>query len=371
VTALELMIRDEIRAGGPMRFDRYMGLALHHPQHGYYVGGGRIGREGDFFTSVSVGPLFGRLLARQAAQMWRLLGCPYPFWIVEQGAHDGQLAVDILKASRADAPDFFRSVRYEIIEPSLAARKAQEQRVAGADLAVAWGERFGNDEKPAGLFLSNELVDSFPVRLVRRHLNVWQERHVGLAKDETFLWNDLPVMDPELVRAVEELPCIEGYATEINLAARSWMAKVAKCFRRGYVLTIDYGFPASVYYAPFRINGTLTTYRNHRRGDDVLLAPGECDLTAHVDFTALARAGGNEGLTALALLDQQHFLMGVAHDELSGAKTYADGIAGHLHAWNTLTHPGHLGSRFQVLVQARYAPAELDGLRYARGVGLD
>jgi len=371
------MIRDEIRAGGPMRFDRYMDRALYHPAHGYYAGGRRIGRQGDFFTSVSVGPLFGRLLSRQARQMWQLLGHPNPFWIVEQGAHDAQLAIDLLEGARAQAPDFFRAIRYGIVEPSPSAREVQKCRLAEANLAesVVWMERLeeGAGEKPTGLFLANELVDSFPVRLIRRDKNSWNERYVGLADDGAFSWTDLPVGDAELRRVIEELPLpsLEGYTTEINLAARDWMAGVAKFLGRGYTLTIDYGFPAAVYYAPFRTGGTLTTYRHHRRGDDVLSAPGERDITAHVDFTALARAGEKEGLAALGLVDQQRFLMGVAHDELSGAGTYAEGIPEQLRAWNMLTHPDHLGARFQVLAQAKDAPREVDGLRYARAGGLD
>src|ERR1700761_6636251 len=113
---LESIIRDEIRARGPMRFDRFMELALYDRKLGYYGGTGKIGREGDFYTSVSVGPLFGRLLARQFLQMWELLGQPDPFWIIEQGAHDGQLCRDILEWCATEAPEFRGVVRYAIVD---------------------------------------------------------------------------------------------------------------------------------------------------------------------------------------------------------------------------------------------------------------
>lgn len=377
VTALEQIIHEEIQARGPMRFDRYMQLALYHPTHGYYAGPRRIGRGGDFFTSVSVGPLFGQLLARQALQMAQLLDFPRPFWIIEQGAHDGQLAIDILQACRARAPDFFEAIRYLIIEPSCSARARQKRRLEEANLAtqVVWMETVEEvaREKREGLYLSNELVDAFSVRLIHRGGERWNERHVGLGKESVFSWVDLPILDDELQRAIDEVhvPEVEGYRTEINLAARGWMREVAEVLQRGYVLTIDYGFPGSLYYAPFRTEGTLTTYRDHRRDADPLLSPGERDLTAHVDFTALARAGEAAGLTTLGLIDQQRFLMGVAHDELSGEDDGPAVIPDQLRAWHTLTHPEHLGSRFHVLLQAKNAPGELDGMRYGRPGGLD
>ena len=377
VTALEQIIHEEIQARGPMRFDRYMQLALYHPAHGYYAGARRIGRGGDFFTSVSVGPLFGQLLARQALQMARLLEFPRPFWIIEQGAHDGQLAIDILEACRARALDFFEAIRYLIIEPSPSARARQERRLEEANLAtqVVWTETVEEAarEKREGLYLSNELVDAFPVRLIQRGGKRWSERYVGLGRESVFSWVDLPIRDEELQCAIDGVPVpdVEGYRTEINLEARGWMREVAQVLHRGYVLTIDYGFPGSVYYAPFRTEGTLTTYQDHRRDGDPLRLSGECDITAHVDFTALARAGETGGLTTLGLIDQQRFLMGVAHDELSGEDIGSAVISDQLRAWNTLTHPEHLGSRFHVLLQAKNAPGELDGMRYGRPGGLD
>jgi SAM-dependent MidA family methyltransferase len=371
---LEPILREEIRARGPMRFDRFMELALYHSEHGYYARPRAIGRAGDFYTSVSVGPLFGQLLARQARQMAQLLGEP-EFWIVEQGAHDGQLAHDILSSLRTSDPDFPGTLRYAIVEPSSAARNTQQEKLAEFGPWVCWLERLADwkGDAPCGLFLSNELADALPVRLIERGAEEWRERCVVIDEEEALGWKAVAIEDAGLVRAITELPLppVAGYRTEVRLAARNWMRDVAGFLRRGYVLTIDYGFPASLYYAPFRSEGTLTCYRNHRRGDEVLSAPGEQDLTAHVDFTALVRAGAASKLETLALVDQQRFLTGVAHDELSGAAVYRPAIAEQSRAWQMLTHPGHLGTRFQVLMQARDAPGELDGLRFARPGGWD
>jgi SAM-dependent MidA family methyltransferase len=374
MNALESILREEIRAHGPMRFDRFMEQALYHPEYGYYACPRAIGRAGDFYTSVSVGPLFGQLLARQARQMARLLGEP-EFWIVEQGAHDGQLACDILSNLRTNDPEFFDTLRYAIVEPSSAARHAQQEKLAEFGAQVRWLDRPADWKGgvPCGLFLSNELADALPVRLIERGAEEWNERCVVIDKDDALGWKTVAIEDAELLRAMTELtlPNSVGYRTEIGLAARNWMRGVAGFLRRGYVLTIDYGFPASLYHAPFRSEGTLTCYRHHRRGDEVLSAPGEQDITAHVDFTALVRAGAAAKLEPLALVDQPRFFTGIAHDELSGAAAFRPAISEQARAWQMLTHPEHLGTRFQVLVQAKDAPGGLDGLRFARAGGWD
>jgi SAM-dependent MidA family methyltransferase len=381
MTKLEEIIRAEIRAAGPMRFDRFMEMALYHPGSGYYAktgGPSPIGRSGDFFTSVSAGPLFGRLLARQFFQMWRLLGNPNPFWIIEQGAHDGQLACDILEWCRAQSsewPDFFDTIRYAIVQPSGAASIHQKcAPEAGLIAYMTWFENLGElaAEQPSGVFFSNELVDAFPVRAITYRSGQWLEQHVAI-RAETLRWTDRPIEDAELMAAIDALPlpAIEGYTTEINLRARHWIREVGRALDRGYVLTIDYGYPASLYYAPFRSGGTLTAYVKHHSIDDVLAEPGMRDITAHIDFTALAQAGGQAGLATLGFLDQQRFLMGVAHDELSGAGGPLVKIQENPGAWNTLTHPEHLGADFFALLQAKNAPANLDGLRYARPGGLE
>ncbi len=378
MTELELLIRSEIRDRGPMRFDRFMEMALYQPGLGYYVksaGPLAVGRSGDFYTSVSVGPLFGRLLARQFLQMWQGLGKPSRFWLIEQGAHDGQLARDILMWCRAETPEFFAAIWYGIVHPSGKAEiKPREVQEAEQIADLTWFENWEAVAavSPTGVFFSNELVDAFPVRAIVYRKGKWLEQYVTTA-DEGFVWFDRPVLDDELKQAIAELPLlpIEGYTTEINLRARHWMTSVGKALTRGYVLTIDYGYPAWIYYADFRSHGTLTAYLKHKANDEVLQDPGGQDLTAHVDFTALAKVGETVGLTTLGFLDQQHLLMGIAHDELSGAEGPKVKLAESLRAWNSLTHPDFLGTKFLALLQGKDAPRELDGLRFARPGGLE
>ncbi len=374
---LEQIIRAEIQEGGPMRFDRFMELALYCPGLGYYTkisGPSPVGRSGDFYTSVSAGPLFGRLLARQFFQMWQALEKPAPFWIIEQGAHDGQLARDILEWCRAEVPEFLEVVRYGVVDTSGGGSIRQK---CGLDPELApymtWFENFESiaELKPVGVFFSNELIDAFPVRAIIYKSGEWRESFVELHEKKGLDWTDKAIEDEELKReiAVRSIPAVEGYSTEINLRALDWMEGVGRIFLRGYVLTIDYGYPASVYYSDFRPGGTLTAYVKHHAIDDVLSEPGMRDLTAHVDFTALVRAGEKVGLTTLGFVDQQRFLMGIAHDELSGATERSAKIQENLRGWNTLTHPDHLGATFYALLQAKNAPDKLDCLRFARPGG--
>lgn len=371
MSELDQIIRAEIGEAGAISFERFMELALYQPQFGYYAKAPAIGRRGDFYTSVSVGPLFGRLLARQFLQMWQLLGQPEPFWIIEQGAHDGQLARDILGWCHAEAPDFFQAVRYVIVGSSQFQFQEDEADFSSHILQVKDLSALAK-EKPVGVFVSNELIDAFPVRAIARRGDKWVECGVTI-REGVFAWTDLPINDEALLQAIAErpIPGLDDYTTEINLRAPVWMREVGSVLSRGYVVTIDYGYPASVYYASHRSGGTLTAFRKHRANEDLLTDPGGQDLTAHVDFTVLARAGEEVGLKPLGFVDQQRFLMGVAHDELSEKEGPRAGIAENKLAWQSLTHPEHLGASFQVLVQGKDAPVELDGLRFARPGGLD
>ena len=291
--------------------------------------------------------------------MWHLLGQPNPFWIVEQGAHDGQLARDILEWCYTEAPEFRAVLRYAIVDgphvPDTVARSLLQL------------ER----DKPEGVFFSNELVDAFPVRSVTFRRSEWYERFVVVSPDG-FMWAEQPIETLDLKLAVSErkVPELEGYTTEIGLRARDWMEKVAQAMHRGYVLTIDYGFVSHHYYAPHRTTGTLSAYARHKRVENVLAQVGEQDITTHVDFTWLARAGRRGGLATLGFVDQQRFLTGIAHDELAGAPGPRAGVAENTQAWQTLTHPQHLGTRFFALVQAKNAAGGLDGLRFARASDL-
>jgi SAM-dependent MidA family methyltransferase len=363
---LTQILRARIAHAGPIPFRDFMDAALYHPEHGYYTSGrAGIGRGGDFFTSVSVGPLFGTLLARQFAEMWERLGEPREFSIVEQGAHRGEFARDVLTALRANSPACFAATRYQIIEPSDALRSAQHATLG--EFAAHWSPTL--DALPAftGVHFSNELLDAFPVHAVAWDGSVWREIHVVLDGGR-FVFTDLPVTSAPLRAALAQLPPVPaGYRTEINLAALTWIDALATKLTRGFALAIDYGFPRADYYRPERTTGTLTGYARHRRVDDLLAAPGETDLTAHVDFTALAGRALAAGLRVGGFTDQHHFI--VALGALHFPATIPDTPASQreLRAFKTLMHPQMMGRSFQVIgfEKSVASPIPLTGFRFA------
>ncbi len=364
------LLRDRIARDGPMPFRDFMDAALYHPEHGYYSAGrARIGRDGDFFTSVSVGPLFGALLARQFGEMWTRLGEPPEFTIVEQGAHRGEFARDVLTALRESAPACFAATRYHLIEPSENLRAAQTETLGEFTAAkVRWFPAL--DALPAftGVHFSNELLDAFPVHAVAWDGVAWRERLVAVEAGR-FIFAERDVADTRLRAALAKLPPVPaGYRTEINLAAPDWIAALAARLMRGFALVIDYGFSRAEYYRPERTTGTLTGYAQHRRIEDILAAPGETDLTAHVDFTALAERAHDAGLRVAGFTDQHHFIvaLGALHFPASIPDTAAS--RRELRAFKTLMHPQMMGRSFQVLAleKSGVSPTPLTGFRFAR-----
>jgi len=282
-----------------------MERALYDPQHGYYGSGwAGVGRGGDFFTNVSVGPLFGRLLARQFAEIWTSLGEPPDFAIVEQGAHRGDFAADVLGALRDLAPACLAATTYWIVEPLATLRQAQHEKLAKwAGPRVRWTESLDGLPPFTGVHFSNELPDAFPVHRVVRRADGWRER--GVDCDGTrFVFVDIPLSTDALNPALAHLPAVpEGYETEINLAAPAWIAEIAARFATRVHSGHRLRLPPPRYYRPERDQGTLSAYAGHQREPDPLARPGEIDLTAHVDFTSLAEAGIAAGLTLAGFAD--------------------------------------------------------------------
>ena len=364
------ILRDRIARAGSIPFRDFMDAALYHPEHGYYASGrARIGRGGDFFTSVSTGPLFGALLARQFAEMWTRLGEPAEFTLVEQGAHCGEFARDVLTALHEKAPACFAATRYHIIEPSEHLRVAQSETL-GEFVAekIQWFPTVDALPTFTGVHFSNELPDAFPVHAVAWDGSAWRENHVAI-EGERFIFIEREITSAPLRAALAKLPPVPaGYRTEINLAALEWIGALAARLTRGFALVIDYGFSRAEYYRPERTTGTLTGYAQHRRVEDVLAAPGDTDLTAHVDFTALAERARDAGLRVAGFTDQHHFIvaLGALHFPANIPDT-ADSRR-ELRAFKTLMHPQMMGRSFQVLALEKgvVSPALLTGLRFAR-----
>ena len=367
--ALAELIRAEIARQGLVTFAWFMEQALYHPQHGYYSSGrAKIGRAGDYFTSVSVGPLFGRLMAAQFAEIWEALGRPAEFTVVEQGAHGGDFARDVLSSACEHTPAFFDALRYQIVEPFAALRSRQSEALAAFASKVDWRESLDALEPFCGVHFSNELIDAMPVHRVRWNGSEWVERAVGWS-GESFAFSDAPIRSDLLAKRVREiaLPLPSGYETEINLAARDWIAAVAQKLASGFVVAVDYGYPRDGYFAEHRTSGTLQSYANHRVLASPLLQPGRSDISAHVEWTSLAEHAQACGLTTAGFTDQHHFITGL----LAGAvgREFEDvADAATKRALHTLMHPTFLGMTFQFLVLGRNADTDvrLSGLRFVR-----
>ncbi|NJO74361.1 MAG: class I SAM-dependent methyltransferase [Leptolyngbyaceae cyanobacterium RM1_406_9] len=350
-------------------FADYMEWVLYHPQYGYYsTDQVKIGAKGDFVTSPHLGADFGELLAEQFAEMWQFLEHPTPFTLVEMGAGQGLMVQDVLRYLHRHHFECFEALRYVIVEKSSALVIEQQQRLA--KLSQSWGNLSWQTldeilpESVVGCCFSNELVDAFPVHQLVIEANQLQEVYVTVDQsDFTEVVGELSTST--LVSYFDwlgvDLPSDSypnGYRTEVNLAALDWMEAIATRLQRGYLLTIDYGYPANRYYSPSRAQGTLQCYYQHAHHSNPYIHIGRQDLTAHVDFTALERQGELSGLQTVGFTQQGLFLMSLGlGDRLSALSNPTSELSlqatlQRREALHSLMNPMGLGN-FGVLIQSK------------------
>lgn len=335
-----------------------MAAALYDPLRGYYARESRqVGRDGDFFTSVSVGAVFGSLLARRFLEWWTAAGKPAEWRVIELGAHDGTLAEDILTALRELDRGALESLEYAIIEPLPALATAQRKRLFRFSETLTFATTLEELDARPGLAFGNELLDALPFHVIEWHQDDWSECHVGWA-DGAFKWCPGQSLSSELSDAVKSLigPFPEGYRSEVRSGFPELLDSLARSLGTGMVIWIDYGFARPDYYAPARSTGTLRTYSKHQAGEDPLTVPGECDITAHVDFTHLAEAALAHGLIPTCFSSQGSWLTRLAAPWLREMESRPDSAA--IRQFQTLTHPSHLGARFHVLEMALNEPVD-------------
>lgn len=359
-------IASEIRERGPITFARFMDLALHDPDHGYYArGASRLGPEGDFFTAADVGTLLGDCVARQLQEMDRILGHPAEFAAVEFGSGRGTLARDVLDAAAAGGGDFAARLRYVMADRSPAMRTAAAARVPEAETAAP--DRVG--ERLHGCVLAVELFDALPVHRVRRRDGRLREVFVDLSADGRLVEAEgAPARDVEELASRYGAAAREGEEAEVGPAAGEQLDLVAAAIRKGFVLLVDYGHPAPALYGPDRPRGTLLAYHRHATNEDFLLRVGEQDLTAHVNFTQIEDRARERGLVPLGLTTQDRFLIanGILRHFEEGAGEWNDParVRARLRAMQ-LIHPDGMGRIFKVLVLSKGIdpPPALAGLR--------
>ncbi|HVV73712.1 MAG TPA: SAM-dependent methyltransferase, partial [Verrucomicrobiae bacterium] len=339
------------------------------------------GRRGDYYTSVSVGNLFGQLLAfRFSDWVGDILNQPRPAGrchLVEAGAHRGELAHDILSWLNCHDSELFHRLEYWIVEPSARRRQWQLERLAGFSDKVQWVASLSDlarqlNSGVSGIMLSNELLDAFPVHrfawdATRR---VWFEWGVGLEggrfvwvqmRDSTVPSSRFPGLGPEwaspkavgLGALCEVLP--DGFTVEVSPTATRWWREAAGLLRTGKLMTIDYGFTFEERFRPERAAGTLRAYSRQQVHANVLERPGEQDITAHTDLTALQAAGEDSGLSTQMLVSQAEFLVSIAKGIWDKPDCFGAWSPEQTRQFQTLTHPEHLGRAFRVLVQGRSA----------------
>ena len=306
---LHTEISRRIQERGRLTFAEYMELALYWPEGGYYYDPGNIGPGGDFYTAPGAHPAFAALLCVQLFQMWRLLGGPSAFWIVEMGAGTGLLCHDLVRYSSHMPSKFHESLRYLCLD-RLAAPGLESRLQLGSRRHVG---RLNAESIPLrgiiGCILSNELVDSFPVHRVTVEQGELREIYVTLEEGKLAEVIDSP-SSPCLAERLTSLDIrlAEGSTAEINLAIGPWLEGVSSSLERGFLLTIDYGHPATELYSHQRRRGTLTCFYRHTQTDNPYVRVGSQDISAHVDFTTLVSEGRRHGLEPLGFGTQTEFL---------------------------------------------------------------
>lgn len=365
---LVALLRNEIARDGQITFARFMELALSAPGLGYYTSQQeRPGFSGDFLTGPETHRIFGNTLARQVAECWDRLGQPDAFVVREIGSGSGTLARDILDGLRDERPDVLAHLSYELSDISQARVDGGLERLREAGYADVIAA--ASDEPFEGVVLANELLDAFPVhRLIVRE---GEPREVFVEwRDGWFADQEGPCSDPALTTSLAGLELAEGQRLEVSPAAWAWAASLGAALRRGYAILIDYGYPATALYDPAeRPDGMLRTYVNHLVGDDPYRRVGNQDLTAHVDFTAVARAAEQGGCDVHGLTSQAYFFAGLGIEELLlKLQTTSTDLPDYLNARQTIMHlldPRALG-RFHVLILGKGVPTmpKLRGLSF-------
>ena len=362
-TAAERTIRERIRQQGSITFAEFMQTALYHPVDGYYTSEKPFGAAGDYYTSPAVHPAFGALLAVQLHGMWRCLGKPSEFAVVEMGAGNGMLAEQVCESAARISGEFARSLLYVCLDRYA---PAQADQPVTDDARLQWLRADGIPlRNVVGCFISNEFVDAFPVH--RFEMRDGEALEVYVALDDAGEFTDI-LDTPSTPLIAERLSCLgfaiaDGQRGEVNLGAISWLNEVASALSRGFVLTIDYGYEAAELYSARRRFGTLRTYYRHTEGSSPYRRIGRQDLTAHVDFSLLQGEGNSLGLNTIAYTTQAELLRSLSIQEMMRQLRNTP-ISGHernanLMALRELVKADGLGG-FKALIQEKATDAPLE-----------
>lgn len=363
MSPLGQIIIDKIKKEGLITFEMFMDTALYYPELGYYSSGkNAIGREGDFYTSPHLHPVFGAMLGKQLMEMWMVMGKPKIFHAVEIGAGTGYLCKDILDhlhkpsgniAVSENKNDFLRSLRYVIVEPYRYFEERQRELLVDLVKDIEWVKSLRElNEKITGCIFSNELLDAFPV-----HLVVMEDELKEIYVDfdgRKFVEIRNRISSVKLSDYLKEFSVIlqSGYRTEINLRIKNWLEEAVAALSKGFLLTIDYGYSAKEYYSEERNKGTLLCYHKHQFNEDPFSNAGGQDITAHVNFSSLEKWGNEFGLRTIGYCPQGTFLISAGIDEMiTELYPYSSDYASEMAKIKGLIFPQGMGTSHDVMVQ--------------------
>lgn len=318
MNVLKQKIIERIKSEGPISFEAFMEMALYYPSLGYYMKDTtKIGKSGDYYTSPHLHPIFGAMMGRQMEEMWALLEYPNVFHVVEMGAGMGYLAKDMLEylEKSEGKENFSRCLKYTLVETNPTIKAKQRKMLSNFMDKVTWVSDLKELEPTTGCFLSNELLDAFPVRLIEMD-NELMEIYVS-ANGGDLIEAKVPCSKKvkEYLRDYN-IELSGGYRTEVNLLLEVLIKQISEKLLSGFVFTVDYGYPAWDYYSEDRNRGTLLCYYQHQVNDDPYHKIGEQDLTAHVNFSALKKWGEEFGLKTIGFCPQGVYLISLGVNEL-------------------------------------------------------
>ena len=350
-----------VASDGALPFDKFMELALYHPLFGYYTSDRkRVGGEGDFITSVSIGRCFGMILAHHFAPILQQIAAEEgEVVLTELGAEGGDLACDLMGELSEIVPEsVFERLSYVAVEPFDGKRDSLSERLADKGLQK-WQIISGLDQlqNARGILFANEVLDAMPVKRVRWRGEKWLEICVGIegeAKERKFIEVERPINCSSLLFAVKDFPeeLSEGFTIEVNLKLEGLFGAMDAGFDVLHVCLIDYGFSSDDFFDPVRKSGTLRAYSGHEMMDSPLSNPGSCDLTAHVNFDHVSGIAERRGFDVSEMTDQHHFLVKAAEPWLREVERCGDldsETSKLLRQFKLLFHPSVMGSAFKVM----------------------
>lgn len=358
--SLSDIIIGKIKQRGPISFCDFMEMALYYPELGYYASDKeQIGKSGDFYTNSSLTQAFGEMLGKQIEEMWRILG-KKNITVVEIGAGTGMLSEDVLKYLNKNR-DLSYNLNYCIVEKSHSMKKKQKDRLKNEN--VKWNDSLTEFVGMEGCIFSNELPDAFPVHIVVMENQLME---VFVDYEESFK-EILRPASQQLKDYFKELnvKLSHGYRTEINLEAIKWTENIASVLKKGFVITIDYGYPSDELYQEYRNRGTLLCYYRHSVNESPYELIGEQDITSHVNFSALDHWGKKSGLELCGFTDQAHFLMGLGIDEYMNNLQKNDPVGYYRKMLPIKSLIMDMGETFKVMIQKKgIKAADLSGFKF-------